>query len=77
MREKLAIFVLMEIKSQISQMIDRCVEDLRNIHSSDTKISLDVQIRAYDLYEMLMDMPELSEAEKSSAQEYCKVYAEL
>lgn len=57
-------------------MIGRCVEDLRNINSSDTKISLDVQIRAYDLYEMLMDMPELTDAERSAAQEYCKVYAE-
>lgn len=57
-------------------MIGRCAEDIRNIQSSEAGISLDAQIRAYDLYEMIMDMPQLSEDEKSAAQDFCQVYAE-
>ena len=66
----------MEMKSQVSQLIGQCVEDLRNIKSSETKISLDAQIRAYDLYGLLLDMPELSAAEKAEAQEFSAAYAE-
>ena len=76
MREKLAIFVAMEMKSQVSQLIGRCAEDVRNIQSSETKISLDAQIRAYDLYEMLLDMPELSQSEKTAAEDFRMAYAE-
>ena len=73
---KLAIFALMEIKSQLTMFLEQSIRDMKDIASSG-EMSLDQQVRAYDLMSYLMDGNVPDPQEKASAHEFADVYADL
>ena len=60
----------------ISKEIEFCVQDMRNAACTG-KISLEAQVRAYDLLDRLMSLPEGISSLLSSAQEFCRTYESL
>lgn len=54
LQEKLAIFAVMEMKSQLTMLIEGCIADMRNVLATGV-LSLDAQVRAYDLLSYLLE----------------------
>ena len=59
----------------IRKDIDICTQDLHNIIATGS-LSLDAQVRAYDLIEKLLDLPSDVHCALGDAAEYCKTYRE-
>ena len=62
----------MEIISQLSQLLGLCAGDIENIVKSG-HVTLDAQVRAYDLLSLLLENG-LSEEDEAAAEHYLKVY---
>jgi hypothetical protein len=60
----------------ISKEIEFCVQDMRNAVCTG-KISLEAQVRAYDLLDRLMSLPEGVSELLPSGQEFCQTYESL
>lgn len=60
----------------ISKEIEFCVQDMRNAVCTG-KITLDAQVRAYDLLERLMDLPKEVAELLPATQEFCQTYEAL
>lgn len=61
----------MEIKSQLTMFLEQSIRDMKDIASSG-EMSLDQQVRAYDLLSYLMDGNVPDPQEKASAHEFAK-----
>ena len=57
----------------ISKDIELCLQDMRNIACTGS-MTLDAQVRAYDLLDRIVDLPEGVLSLLESAEEYCQVY---
>lgn len=73
LQEKLAIFVLMEIKSQITTLIEECTTDMRAVLETGV-LSLDAQVRAYDLLSYILENECREEVAPAAMEEYLSVY---
>ena len=60
----------------ISKEIEFCVQDMQNVACTG-KITLEAQVRAYDLLDRLMSFPEGVSELLSSAHEFCQTYESL
>ena len=60
----------------ISKEIEFCMQDMRNAACTG-RISLDSQVRAYDLLDRLMSLPQGVYDLLPSAQEFCQTYESL
>ena len=60
----------------ISKEIEFCVQDMRNAVCTG-KITLEAQVRAYDLLDRLMSLPQGMAGLLPAAQEYCQAYESL
>ena len=60
----------------ISKEIEFCVQDMRNAVCT-SKITLEAQVRAYDLLDRLMSLPQGMSGLLPAAQEFCQTYESL
>ena len=63
----------MEIRSQLSLLLDRCVMDMNEIRET-CSMSAEAQVRAYDLMSMLLDSGITDDNERGCAERFVQVY---